>query len=164
MRPDLLRERQLLLGDVDGDDPGCGEVAQQLDTHMPEPAGPDDDGGGAADQLRQRRLDRVIGSQSGVGKCYRSYRIEVTERHQVPGVVDEQVLGHRTVGAESGRGDGLFGRVEAVVLLTLRAAVAGAAAPRPVHRHRCSLGHRLHAGPDRGDHPDTSWPSVIGSG
>ena len=91
---------------------------------------------------------------SGVGERHRRDRIKVTERHQVACVVDEKIVGHRAVGAESRWSDGHFGRIEAVVLLPLGAPVAGAAAPRPVHRDRGSLG-QPHAGPDLGNDSDT---------
>src|SRR5690606_10614524 len=77
-------------------------------------------------------LDRVVRREAGVGEGDVLDRVEVPERDEVAGVVDDHVLRHGAGCTEAGRGDAELGGSLAVVLLALGAHVAVAAAPRAV--------------------------------
>ncbi|OCW84205.1 hypothetical protein A8M60_11710 [Nocardia farcinica] len=58
----------------------------------------------------------MIRREPRVGERYCCDRVEVAERNEVPGVVDDHVVGHRAFVAEPGWCDPEFGRTTAVVL------------------------------------------------
>ena len=155
MRTDLLGEVELLLRDVEGDDPRGGEVPQHLDGDVPQAARADHDGGRAAEKLAQRRLDRVVGREAGVGEGHRGDGIEVADGNEVPRVVDDDVLGHGAVVSQAGRRDLQVGCPRAVVLEALRTEVAHSATPRPVDGDRRTLTDRRNPLSQFGDHTDT---------
>ncbi len=86
MRADGAGEGQLLLGDVEGDDPGRGHGPQQLDGDVAEPARADDDGGAAGDELRQGPLDGVVRGEARVRERRGPHGVEVAERDEVAGL------------------------------------------------------------------------------
>ena len=96
VRPDLARERELVLADVERDDLGRRQGPEHLDREVAEAAHADDDRGRARDELGQRRLDRVVRREPGVGQGDILDRVEVAERDEVPRARDEHVLGHAT--------------------------------------------------------------------
>ena len=150
MGADLAGQRQLLLGDVQGDHPGRAQGAKDLDADVAEAAHPEDDGGAAGDQLGQRALDRVVGRQPGVGQRHIPDGVKVAERDEVTPVVHQQVLGDRAGSAEAGREDAEPGCAQAVVLLALGALGAEPAAPRAVHGDRVTQLPSGDAGPEGG--------------
>src|SRR6187431_704498 len=113
---------------------------------MAEPTGPDDHRSGAREQLRLRGANRVIGRESGIRQRHGLDRIEVAERDEMAGVVDDQVFGHRAGGAQTWRGDAELGSAGAVVLSALRAGSALPAAPRSVDGVRAADLDALDAG------------------
>jgi hypothetical protein len=132
----MFREFQLVLGKIEGDDPGRGDRAQDLDRHVAQSPGADDHCDRARCESLEAGLDRVIRREAGVGQGDVLHRIEVAERHQMPGIVGDQVLGHRARSTETWRTDAECGGVLAVILFAERTVIAVAASPRPIDGNR----------------------------
>ena len=126
------RQGQLLLGHVQGHDPGGRERPQELDRQVTQSARADDDRDRSRAQLRQGALDRVVRREAGVGERDGRDRVEVADGDQVARGVDDHEVREGARGTETGRADAQVRGARAVVLLALRAHQAGAAAPRAV--------------------------------
>ena len=133
---ELAHEAQRRRVGVDDDDPGRAEMAQDLDGHVAEPTGADDDSGRAGDEPMEGPLDGVIWRQSSVGQRRRLGGVETAQGNEEPGAGHHEEVGHATVASEPAPGGTDLGSPLAVVLHALPAAVASPAPPRPVDQHR----------------------------
>jgi hypothetical protein len=131
VRTDLAGEGQLVRADVERDHVRRGELAQQLDRDVPQPARADHYGRRPGDESVQYGADRVVRGERRIGQRGCADRIEVPDRHEVPRTVDDHVLGHRTGMAQAAPALSL----QAQLLRPVRAHDAHAAAPRAVHDH-----------------------------
>src|SRR6266540_4597075 len=68
LRAELLGELERVRVAVHHDDLRGGERGQALDADVAEPAGPDDDRGGAGPQQRDGLADRMVGGDARVGQ------------------------------------------------------------------------------------------------
>src|SRR5690606_11892776 len=136
VRADLSGELELVLRQVERDDPGRRDRAQHLDPDVTEPARADHDRGRAGAEHGRRGLDRVVRGQARVGERDVLHGVEVAEREQEAWVAHDHVVGHRAGRTEAGRGDPELGGTAAVVLLAARALGAPSATLRSVDGDR----------------------------
>src|SRR4029079_6322297 len=76
-------EVELVLTDVERDHSGRSELAQELQSDVPETTGPDDDGGRSTHQSRKDVLDGLVRRQGRVSEGRSAYRVEVVDRDHV---------------------------------------------------------------------------------
>ena len=103
--------------------------------------------------MAHRTPDGPVRRDRGVGERGRQHRVEIAQRRQLAGAVDDEVLGHATVHAESPPGPGQLGHPIADVLVAGHAVGARAAAEGSVDRDGLAHVEAGGAGAERLDPP-----------